>query len=127
LLISTKHSSLAYKIRSKTECPKCKAKIELYQWKSYQRNFKVVAEKPSTIRVRTYYYPAWHLYVNSKSYPIEIFDDGTILFAVQPGHYSVQLVYQKTLAFTVGIIASMFSILIVFIYWFSMKKIPLLR
>jgi hypothetical protein len=104
-----------------------KAKIELYQWKSYQRNFKVVAEKPSTIRVRTYYYPAWHLYVNSKSYPIEIFDDGTILFAVQPGHYSVQLVYQKTLAFTVGIIASMFSILIVFIYWFSMKKIPLLR
>ena len=104
---------------------KGKAKIELYQWKSYQRNFKIVAEELSNIRVRTYYYPAWHLYVNSKPYPIDIFDNGTISFTVEPGNYSVQLVYQKTLAFTWGIIISILSSLIVFIYWINVRKIQL--
>ena len=101
---------------------KGKAKIELYRWKSYRRNFKVVAEEPSTIRVRTYYYPAWHLYLNNRSYPINILDDGTISFTVREGDYSVRLVYQKTLAFTWGIIVSILSILIIFIYWITITK-----
>lgn len=99
-----------------------KAKIELYQWKSYQRNFKVVAEEESTIRVRTYYYPAWHLFLNNQSYPIDVLDDGTISFTVKSGNYSVRLVYQQTLAFTWGIIISIFSILAIFIYWIIMTK-----
>ena len=101
---------------------KGKAKIELDRWKSYRRNFKIVAEEPSTIRVRTYYYPAWHLYLNNRSYPIDILDDGTISFTVREGNYSVRLVYQKTLAFTWGIIVSILSILILFIYWITITK-----
>ena len=99
--------------------------IELHQWKSDRRKFEILAKKVSTIRIRTYYYPAWHLYVNSKPYPIDIFDDGTISFTVKPGNYSVRLVYQKTIAFTWGIVISILSGLIVFIYWINVRKIQL--
>lgn len=99
-----------------------KAKIELERWKSYERKFQVVAEETSTIRVRTYYYPAWHLYVNDRPYSIGILDDGTISFTVKPGNYSAKLVYQKTFAFTVGILVSLLSSLILLIYWLTITK-----
>lgn len=86
------------------------AKIELQQWKSYQRDFQVVAQERSTIRIRTYYYPAWHLYVNNKLLPLDVLDDGTIAFTLQPGNYSVRLVYQRTTASIAGIIVSLASI-----------------
>ncbi|MGK7948570.1 MAG: 6-pyruvoyl-tetrahydropterin synthase-related protein [Xenococcaceae cyanobacterium] len=98
------------------------AKIELESWKSYERKFQVVDEETSTIRVRTYYYPAWHLYVNERPYSIDILDDGTISFTVKPGNYSVKLVYQKTFAFTVGILVSLLSSLILLIYWLTITK-----
>ena len=52
-----------------------KAEIQIQQWGSYERKFNVTAEEVSDLRVRTYYYPAWHLYVDKKYYPLEISDD----------------------------------------------------
>ncbi len=98
------------------------AKIELQQWKSYQRSFQIIAQEPSTIRIRTYYYPAWHLYVNNESYPVDVFNDGTISFTVQPGNYSVRLVYQRTAASTWGIIVSLASIFILILSSLSLNK-----
>jgi uncharacterized membrane protein len=98
---------------------KGKAEIALNQWQSYQRNFEVKAQEPTTIKIRTYYYPAWHLYVNNQSHPIEISEDGTIEMTLQEGNYHVQLRYQWTQAFKVGIILSILSLIVLILLGFT--------
>lgn len=93
------------------------AEIRLNQWKSYQRNLTITAQDSSTVRIRTYYYPAWHLYINKENYPINIAKDGTIEFNLQPGSYDVKLVYELTQAFKIGLILSIITLLIIILYW----------
>ncbi|MDJ0580782.1 6-pyruvoyl-tetrahydropterin synthase-related protein [Crocosphaera sp.] len=85
------------------------SEIEIQQWKSYHRIFSVTAEKFSKIRVRIYSYPAWNLYINGKSSPINMSNDGTIELELEPGSYGIELRYQKTQAFILGIILSLLS------------------
>ncbi|MDJ0697943.1 hypothetical protein [Mastigocoleus sp. MO_188.B34] len=94
-----------------------KASIKINQWGSYNRIFDVTADKISTIKVRTYYYPAWRLYVNKKSHPIDVSDDGTIELKLDIGSYVVELRYQWEQAFIVGIVLSILSIAILVLYW----------
>ena len=54
----------------------------------------------------------WHLYVNDTTYPIDVFQDGTITFTLEPGKYTVELRYQSSLVFKVGIVFSIVSFLI---------------
>ena len=84
-------------------------KIQVEQWESYERKLKVTVEETSTIRLRVYNYPAWHLYVNNQPYPIEQASDGTISLRLEPGFYEVTLRYQWTPAFTAGVILSLLS------------------
>ena len=93
------------------------ATVEIQSWNSYQRLLKIDAEESSTIRIRTYFYPAWHLYLNEVSYPINVLSDGTIGFKLSPGYYVVKLNYQHTFAFIVGIIFSTISILLMIALW----------
>ena len=86
------------------------AEIRLNQWESYQRNFDVTVQESSTIRIRTYYYPAWHLYVNNQPHPINMSEDGTIKLNLEKGIYQVELIYQWTQAFRIGVILSIFSL-----------------
>ena len=95
------------------------ANIQLNQWKSYQRNFDITVQEVSIIRIRTYYYPAWHLYVNNVPHPINMSEDGTIIFNLQPGSYDVKLLYQWTSAFKIGVILSILSFLFLTLYWFK--------
>ena len=87
-----------------------KAEIQLNRWGSYNRIFNVIATSPSTIRLRTYYYPAWHVYANKKPHPIEVADDGTMQLKLQPGSYTIELRYQWTRYFTLGVVLSLLSI-----------------
>jgi hypothetical protein len=92
-----------------------KASSQIQYWKSYDRTFSVIAEAPSTIRIRNYYYPAWHLYVNNQPHPLIIADDGTIEFKLNPGSYQVQLRYQATPDFILGIAISIASLIALFL------------
>ncbi|MEA5533420.1 6-pyruvoyl-tetrahydropterin synthase-related protein [Crocosphaera sp. XPORK-15E] len=94
------------------------AEIQIDQWSSYERIFKITAAEASTIRVRTYYYPAWHLYLDQKPHPIVMADDGTIKFQLEPGVYQVHLRYQRTPAFILGGILSILSIILLIIFGF---------
>ena len=98
------------------------AQIQLEQWKSYHRKFSVTVEKPSKLRIRLYYYPAWHLYINQKSSPISMYQDGTIELQLDPGFYNIEFRYQWTLAFTIGIIVSLLSF-VSFIFLRQMEQI----
>jgi hypothetical protein len=86
------------------------ATIYLNQWSSYQRIINLTVEEASIIKIRTFYYPAWHLYVNDKSYPIDVLEDGTIGIKLAPGSYVVSLLYQWTPAFTIGTVLSCLSL-----------------
>ena len=93
------------------------AEIHINRWKSYKRLFNVTAASLSTIKIRTYYYPAWHLYANKKPHPIEIADDGTIQLKLAPGSYTIELRYQWTRYFTVGVVLSILSIVALVLLW----------
>ena len=98
------------------------AVIEVIQWQSYQRILQAKVVEKSDIQIRTYHYPAWHLYVNDRPHSTEISEDGTILFTLQPGSYTLKLLYQHTSAFTLGIIASLVSLLILLLFWLGIFK-----
>lgn len=89
-----------------------KAAIDLEEWSSYQRLFKVNVEKHARIRIRTYYYPAWHLYVNNLPARLMMADDGTLKIDLPPGLHQLKLRYQWTPAFQIGIALSIFSLII---------------
>lgn len=95
------------------------AEIDMEKWSNYQRNFNIKATQPSIIKLRTYYYPAWKLYVNGQSYPITMSDDGTITLEVKPGDYQAELSYQSTNAFNIGKILSLVSLIALGIFQFK--------
>lgn len=98
------------------------ALINIKQWLSYERKFDVEANTSSIIKLRTYFYPAWHLYLNDKLYPIEMAEDGTILFRLNPGSYQFKLIYKITNSFLLGIIVSIVSIFSLFVLFFYLKQ-----
>jgi hypothetical protein len=94
-----------------------KAEIQINQWESYNRMFTVKAEEASTVRIRTYYYPAWHLHVNQKPHPISMSSDGTMELKLEPGFYTVELHYQWTQAFMLGGVLSLLSLVALSLFW----------
>ncbi len=100
-----------------------KSTVEIEEWKSYQRILKVTVETPSIIRLRLYYYPAWHLYVNQNNYKMDVFDDGTIGIKLQPGSYSLELRYQWTPIFMLGVVLSFLSIIALILSRILLDKI----
>ena len=95
---------------------KGEASIDVQKWFSYLREFTVNANMSSRIRIRTYYYPGWHLYVDNHLYPINKHIDGTITFDIPSGTYFIKLIYQKTTAFILGITVSIISFIFLLTY-----------
>lgn len=87
------------------------AKIKIQQWKSYRRIFDIDTNETSLIRIRTYFYPAWHLYVDQQPRTIKVLDDGTMGLLLEPGSYLVELRYQQTRAVALGSILSILSVI----------------
>ncbi len=85
------------------------AEIAIAQWDSYHRRLTINASEPTTAILRIYFYPGWHLYLNGAAHPVQKAFDGRIQFEVEPGQYEMDVVYEKTLAFKLGIAASLIS------------------
>ena len=94
---------------------KGKGNITIEKWGSYQRRFNIKVDQPSLFKIRTYYYPAWHLYLNQKPHPIKQLEDGTIGFNLASGFHELELRYQWTLAFTIGVGISLLTIVFLLI------------
>jgi hypothetical protein len=88
------------------------ASIQIQRWESYDRIIDAKVTTASTIKFRTYYYPAWHLYVNGRDYPITVSSDGTIEVSLEPGIYQLQIRYLQTQAFRIGIGLTIISLLV---------------
>ncbi|MBP0006054.1 MAG: hypothetical protein J7642_20450 [Cyanobacteria bacterium SBC] len=85
------------------------AEVEIDRWGSYVRELRVDAREPATLRLRTYYYPAWNVTVNGTPQPIERPSDGTMAVKVESGISQVTFKYGGTAAFYWGLAASAFS------------------
>ncbi|MGB3694744.1 MAG: hypothetical protein WA999_18690, partial [Spirulinaceae cyanobacterium] len=92
------------------------AAVKIKRWGSYRRIFNLEVKDSSIIRVKTYYYPAWHLYINNQLHPIKVSDDGTIKFELQAGSYQAKLVYGWTRALILGTIVSSLSLILLVIW-----------
>ena len=92
------------------------ADIEIKQWQSYHRIFEANITQQATIKIRTYYYPAWQLYVDNNPYSIKQDEDGMIAFDLEEGQYTIELKYQKTKSFIAGIAISLCSVIILIGY-----------
>ena len=74
------------------------------------------------IKIRTYYYPAWHLYVNQKPHPSTVAPDGTIQIELEPGSHIVELRYLWTGAFKLGVAISICSLSLLILLWFKFPR-----
>ncbi len=101
---------------------KGQATVTIEQWDSYERQLKVTSQDNSTVRIRLYYYPAWHLYVNGKAQEIQKAEDGTIQLTLQPGNYTIRLRYEWTPAFIAGIIVSLLSLAVLLGSWIKIGR-----
>ncbi|MBT9310880.1 6-pyruvoyl-tetrahydropterin synthase-related protein [Leptothoe kymatousa] len=101
------------------------ADITLEQWGAYNRQFEVTATQPSTLRVRTYFYPAWRLWVNQKQHPIRMADDGRIEFDIDAGVSRATLQYHHTNTFIFGLIVSSASLLLLLATALKIYGLPL--
>jgi hypothetical protein len=98
------------------------ATLDMKQWGTYRRIFKVSASQQSVIKIRTYYYPAWHLYINQKLHPSTVAPDGTIQIELEPGSYIVELRYLWTSAFKLGVVISICSLSLLILLWFKFPR-----
>ncbi|MBD2078389.1 hypothetical protein H6G01_00410 [Leptolyngbya sp. FACHB-17] len=100
------------------------ASIELKEWKSLYRSFKVTTPTPAIVRLRTYYYPAWQARANQKNLPIEMANDGTIELKLPAGTSDVKLWYGWTPVFTIGVVLSSLSAIAIVSFWIVSSKAP---
>jgi hypothetical protein len=96
------------------------AKVQVTQWAGGDRAFTAQVEQPTTLQLRTYYYPAWHIWVNGQAQSFKMSERGTIEFDLEPGFYTVQMNYLATRVFKLGVGLSLLSLigLIIFQYRF---------
>ena len=92
------------------------ALISEIEWNSYKRSFKIdVLTKTSLVKVRTYYYPAWRLWINDQMDKIELAEDGTISFHLDQGLNKIRLLYTTTKSEKVAMFISLCSLLLLFV------------
>ncbi len=77
--------------------------------KSYLHEFSTDAPEHITFKMRTYYYPAWHLYMDGKAVELKVANDGELLITAPSGKHRFQLKYEYTPAFQWGIALSLLS------------------
>jgi len=77
--------------------------------KSYVHEFSTAAPDHITFKMRTYYYPAWHLYMDGKEIELKAAKDGQMFITAPRGRHQFLLKYENTPAFQWGIALSLLS------------------
>ncbi len=99
------------------------ADISIEDWSSYHRRLSVNAREQTMGILRIYSYPGWHLYLNGEAHPLQQATDGRLQFELEPGRYEMDVVLEKTLAFKLGVAASILSAIATIAlscYWFRL-------
>ena len=82
-------------------------KFAVQSWKTESRIFTVDSPRPARVRVRLFYYPGWHVWVNGTEVEdVERDAHDAIVVRVPSGHSRIQLVFKNTPDETWGMIIS---------------------
>jgi hypothetical protein len=95
--------------------------ISVVTLKSYLYKFSTDSPEHITFKMRIYHYPAWHLYMDGKSFELKAASDGEILITAPRGKHQFQLKYEYTTAFQWGIALSLLSASALF--WLNLKRV----
>ncbi|MEO0532565.1 MAG: hypothetical protein AAF215_01695 [Cyanobacteria bacterium P01_A01_bin.123] len=86
------------------------ATVNLQTWKNQYRVLGVRAATATTLKVRTFYYPAWQITVDDRPQSGVVLSDGAIAVELPPGAHTVVLRYQPTRALIWGAGLSLVSL-----------------
>ncbi|HMD83177.1 MAG TPA: 6-pyruvoyl-tetrahydropterin synthase-related protein [Terriglobia bacterium] len=93
-------------------------RFAVQSWQTESRIFTVNSPQPARVRVRLFYYPGWHVWVNGTEVEeVERDDHDAVVVRVPSGHSRVQLVFKNTPDETWGmIISALVAILVATLY-----------
>lgn len=90
--------------------------IKLLKWKSHERIFEDYSSFNHRIRLRTFYFPGWNVYIDGKATNIDIESrTGAILFQVPAGQHEIRVKFEDTQVRKFATYSS-FGALVIFIY-----------
>ena len=71
--------------------------LDLKKWSSHKKIFEVFSEEEHKIRLRTFYFPGWNVYIDENPVAVNI-DQHTeaIFFNVPAGKHQVKVAFEKT-------------------------------
>ncbi len=82
-------------------------KLAVQSWQTESRIFTVDSSQPARVRIRLFYYPGWHVWVNgSEIKEVERDAHDAVVVRIPSGHSHVLLVFKNTPDETWGMIIS---------------------
>lgn len=71
--------------------------IKLIKWFSHERVFQVFSANAHTVRLRTFYFPGWTVYIDGKEAQINMDQRlGAMLILVPPGQHEIKVKFEHT-------------------------------
>ncbi len=71
--------------------------INLIKWYSHERIFEIISPENQQIRLRTFYFPGWAIYIDGKKTDVSMDPkNGSMLFRMPAGKHIIKVVFELT-------------------------------
>ena len=100
-------------------------KVVLQKWESAERIIEILAQQPLIVRIRTFNFPGWKAYIDSKQTEIKTEDGtGAMILDIPKGTHTLVLRFEDTPVRYYSKIVSLFSLfgIVLFMLFFKRKE-----
>jgi hypothetical protein len=99
------------------------AKVQIIEWKTEKKEFRVEAKEAARMELRLLNYPAWKVEVNGKAITPERTDDFNVMvIPVQPGSSVIRVWFTRTMDRMIGIWVSILGVILMLLMWGRGKR-----
>ena len=110
---------------SPRQTPSKPATFDVQSWQAESRIFTVDSPQPARVRVRLFYFPGWHVFVNgSEVRNLERDAHDVLVIPLPPGHSRVLLEFQSTPDEIAGIVISCLAAMVISALYLVKPIIP---
>ncbi len=97
--------------------------VRIINNKFQEKTFAIEAKTPITFQLNTFNFIGWQAYINNKKIPIEDKNDYKLINVQIPkGNHQLKFVFKNTLTRNLAESISIFTLIIILIYYFKIKK-----
>lgn len=90
-----------------------KSDVKLKEWLSHKRIFEVFSPVPHQVKLRTFYFPGWNLYVDGNQVEIKIdYRIGSMVIDVPAGRHEVEARFEPTSIRKISVYVSFLAFLV---------------